>query len=89
MISSYVGENKEFERQFLAGELELEFNPQGTLAERLRAGGAGIPAFFTRTGYGTVVAEGKETRQFPDGHWYVLETAPVSYTHLDVYKRQP
>ncbi len=77
MISSYVGENKEFERQFLAGELELEFTPQGTLAERLRAGGAGIPAFFTRTGYGTLVAEGKETRQFPaaDGssHWYVLE----------------
>ena len=75
MISSYVGENKEFERQYLAGELQLEFNPQGTLAERLRAGGAGIPAFFTRTGYGTIVAEGKETRQFPDGHWYVLETA--------------
>ncbi|RPE79589.1 CoA transferase subunit A [Vulcaniibacterium tengchongense] len=75
MISSYVGENKEFERQFLSGELELEFNPQGTLAERLRAGGAGIPAFYTRTGYGTVVAEGKETRQFDDGHWYVLETA--------------
>jgi 3-oxoacid CoA-transferase subunit A len=75
MISSYVGENKEFERQYLGGELELEFNPQGTLAERLRAGGAGIPAFFTRTGYGTVVAEGKETRQFDDGHWYVLETA--------------
>jgi 3-oxoacid CoA-transferase subunit A len=74
MISSYVGENKEFERQYLAGELQLEFNPQGTLAERLRAGGAGIPAFFTRTGYGTIVAEGKETRQF-DGHWYVLETA--------------
>ncbi|MBB5014469.1 CoA transferase subunit A [Rehaibacterium terrae] len=74
MISSYVGENKEFERQFLAGELELEFNPQGTLAERLRAGGAGIPAFFTRTGYGTVVAEGKETRRFGE-HWYVLETA--------------
>src|SRR3546814_340662 len=63
MISSYVGENKEFERQFLAGELELEFNPQGTLAERLRAGGAGIPAFFTATGYGTVVAAGKETRE--------------------------
>lgn len=79
MISSYVGENKEFERQFLAGELELEFNPQGTLAERLRAGGAGIPAFFTRTGYGTVVAEGKETRQFGD-HWYVMETA----LHADV-----
>ena len=74
MISSYVGENKEFERQFLAGELELEFNPQGTLAERLRAGGAGIPAFFTRTGYGTIVAEGKETREF-DGHQYVMETA--------------
>ncbi len=75
MISSYVGENKEFERQYLSGELELEFNPQGTLAERLRAGGAGIPAFYVRTGYGTVVAEGKETRQFDDGHWYVLETA--------------
>ena len=74
MISSYVGENKEFERQFLAGELELEFNPQGTLAERLRAGGAGIPAFFTATGYGTVVAEGKETREF-DGKHFVLETA--------------
>ena len=74
MISSYVGENKEFERQYLAGELQLEFNPQGTLAERLRAGGAGIPAFFTRTGYGTIVAEGKETREF-DGHWYVMETA--------------
>src|SRR4051812_9616696 len=74
MISSYVGENKEFERQFLSGELELEFNPQGTLAERLRAGGAGIPAFFTRTGYGTIVAEGKETREF-DGHQYVMETA--------------
>jgi len=72
MISSYVGENKEFERQFLAGELQLEFTPQGTLAERLRAGGAGIPAFFTRTGYGTVVADGKETRQF-DGEWYVME----------------
>ena len=74
MISSYVGENKEFERQYLGGELELEFNPQGTLAERLRAGGAGIPAFFTATGYGTVVAEGKETREF-DGKHYVLETA--------------
>jgi len=74
MISSYVGENKEFERQYLAGELELEFNPQGTLAERLRAGGAGIPAFFTATGYGTVVAEGKETREF-DGRHYVMETA--------------
>lgn len=74
MISSYVGENKEFERQYLGGELELEFNPQGTLAERLRAGGAGIPAFFTATGYGTVVAEGKETREI-DGRHYVLETA--------------
>jgi 3-oxoacid CoA-transferase subunit A len=74
MVSSYVGENKEFERQFLSGELELEFNPQGTLAERLRAGGAGIPAFFTRTGFGTIVAEGKETREF-DGHQYVMETA--------------
>ncbi|RWB50453.1 MAG: CoA transferase subunit A, partial [Mesorhizobium sp.] len=72
MISSYVGENKEFERQYLAGELELEFTPQGTLAEKLRAGGAGIPAFFTNTGYGTVIAEGKETRQFGDRH-YVLE----------------
>ena len=79
MVSSYVGENKEFERQYLAGELELEFNPQGTLAERLRAGGAGIPAFFTRTGYGTIVAEGKETREF-DGKHYVLETA----LHADV-----
>ena len=72
MISSYVGENKEFERQYLAGELELEFTPQGTLAERLRAGGAGIPAFFTRTGVGTLVAEGKETREF-DGRTYVME----------------
>jgi 3-oxoacid CoA-transferase subunit A len=76
MISSYVGENKEFERQFLAGELELEFTPQGTLAEKLRAGGAGIPAFFTRTGVGTVVAEGKELREF-DGHTYVMERALV------------
>ncbi len=74
MISSYVGENKEFERQYLGGELELEFNPQGTLAERLRAGGAGIPAFFTATGYGTIVAEGKETREIAGKH-YVLETA--------------
>jgi 3-oxoacid CoA-transferase subunit A len=77
MISSYVGENREFERQFLAGELELVFTPQGTLAEKLRAGGSGIPAFFTKTGYGTVVAEGKETRQFAgrDGtpEWYVME----------------
>ena len=74
MISSYVGENKEFERQYLAGELELEFTPQGTLAEKLRAGGAGIPAFFTRTGVGTMVAEGKEIREF-DGHQYVMERA--------------
>jgi 3-oxoacid CoA-transferase subunit A len=76
MISSYVGENKEFERQYLAGELELEFTPQGTLAEKLRAGGAGIPAFFTKTGVGTVVAEGKETREF-DGETYVMERALV------------
>lgn len=74
MISSYVGENAEFERQYLSGELELEFNPQGTLAERCRAGGAGIPAFFTKTGYGTIVADGKETREI-GGEWYVLETA--------------
>lgn len=74
MISSYVGENKEFERQYLAGELELEFTPQGTLAERLRAGGAGIPAFFTATGVGTIVAEGKEIRDF-DGQQYVMERA--------------
>jgi 3-oxoacid CoA-transferase subunit A len=81
MISSYVGENKEFERQFLAGELELEFTPQGTLAEKLRAGGAGIPAFFTRTGVGTLVAEGKETREF-DGHTYVMERALVPEVSL-------
>ena len=74
IVHDYVGENKEFERQYLAGELELEFTPQGTLAERLRAGGAGIPAFFTRTGVGTLVAEGKETREF-DGHQYVMERA--------------
>ncbi|CAG9172606.1 CoA transferase subunit A [Cupriavidus respiraculi] len=72
MIASYVGENKEFERQYLAGELELEFTPQGTLAEKLRAGGAGIPAFFTKTGVGTIVAEGKEIRDF-DGEQYVME----------------
>ena len=77
MVSSYVGENAEFERQYLSGELELEFNPQGTLAERIRAGGAGIPAFFTKTGYGTIVAEGKETRQF-NGEWYVMETGLVA-----------
>ena len=76
MISSYVGENKEFERQYLAGELQLEFNPQGTLAERIRAGGAGIPAFFTKTGVGTIVAEGKELREF-DGEIYVMEHALV------------
>jgi 3-oxoacid CoA-transferase subunit A len=76
MISSYVGENKEFERQYLAGELELEFTPQGTLAEKLRAGGAGIPAFFTKTGVGTMVAEGKEIREF-DGEQYVMERSLV------------
>ncbi len=76
MISSYVGENKEFERQYLSGELALEFTPQGTLAEKLRAGGAGIPAFFTKTGVGTIVAEGKELREF-DGATYVMEHALV------------
>jgi 3-oxoacid CoA-transferase subunit A len=76
MIASYVGENKEFERQYLAGELELEFTPQGTLAEKLRAGGAGIPAFFTRTGVGTIVSEGKEIREF-DGSQYVMERSLV------------
>ena len=76
MISSYVGENKEFERQYLAGELELEFTPQGTLAEKLRSGGAGIPAFFTKTGVGTLVAEGKELREF-DGETYVMERSLV------------
>ena len=81
MISSYVGENKEFERQYLAGELELEFTPQGTLAEKLRAGGAGIPAFFTRTGVGTLIAEGKETRDF-DGHTYVMERSLVPEVSL-------
>ena len=81
MVSSYVGENKEFERQYLAGELEVEFTPQGTLAEKLRAGGAGIPAFFTRTGYGTQVAEGKETREF-DGHMYVMERSIVADVSL-------
>ena len=73
MVSSYVGENKEFERQYLEGELELEFNPQGTLAERIRAGGAGIPGFFTKTGVGTLIAEGKEHREF-DGETYIMET---------------
>jgi 3-oxoacid CoA-transferase subunit A len=81
MISSYVGENKEFERQFLAGELQLEFTPQGTLAEKLRAGGAGIPAFYVRTGVGTLIAEGKETREF-DGHQYILEHALVPEVSL-------
>src|SRR5208337_3345718 len=77
MISSYVGENKEFMRQYLAHELQIEFNPQGTLAERIRAGGAGIPAFFTATGYGTIIAEGKETREI-DGRGYVLERALIA-----------
>jgi 3-oxoacid CoA-transferase subunit A len=86
MISSYVGENKEFERQYLAGELELDFTPQGTLAEKLRAGGAGIPAFFTKTGVGTLVAEGKELRDF-DGETYVMERAlmpEISLVKADV-----
>ena len=86
MISSYVGENKTFEQQYLDGELELEFNPQGTLAERIRAGGAGIPAFFTKTGFGTQIADGKETRAF-DGENYVMETglvADVSIVKADV-----
>jgi 3-oxoacid CoA-transferase subunit A len=81
MISSYVGENKEFERQYLSGELELEFTPQGTLAEKLRAGGAGIPAFFTKTGVGTIVAEGKELREF-DGQTYVMERALMPQVSL-------
>ncbi|WP_420994342.1 CoA transferase subunit A [Cupriavidus sp. 30B13] len=89
MIASYVGENKEFERQYLAGELELEFTPQGTLAEKLRAGGAGIPAFFTKTGVGTMVAEGKEVREF-DGSRYVMERSlvpDVSLVKADVADR--
>jgi 3-oxoacid CoA-transferase subunit A len=77
MISSYVGENKTFAAQYLAGELQIEFNPQGTLAERIRAGGAGIPAFFTRTGYGTLIADGKEVREF-DGEMYVMERGLVA-----------
>lgn len=81
MISSYVGENKEFERQYLSGELELEFNPQGTLAERCRAGGAGIPGFYTKTGVGTIVAEGKEHREF-NGETYILETGLTSDVSL-------
>ena len=81
MISSYVGENKEFARQYLAGELQLEFTPQGTLAEKLRAGGAGIPAFFTKTGVGTIVADGKEVREF-DGEQYVMEKSLVADVSL-------
>ncbi|WP_262695840.1 CoA transferase subunit A [Kordiimonas aquimaris] len=77
MISSYVGENKEFERQYLEGELELEFNPQGTLAERIRAGGAGVPGFYTKTGVGTLIAEGKDHREF-DGETYIMETGLVA-----------
>jgi 3-oxoacid CoA-transferase subunit A len=77
MISSYVGENAEFMRQYLAGELELEFNPQGTLAERMRAGGAGIPGFYTKTGVGTVIADGKEEKEF-DGELYILERGLVA-----------
>ncbi len=77
MISSYVGENKEFERQYLSGELELEFNPQGTLAERIRAGGAGIPGFYTKTGVGTIIADGKEHKEF-NGETYILETGLVA-----------
>jgi len=77
MISSYVGENKTFEKQYLDGDLELEFNPQGTLAERIRAGGAGIPAFYTKTGFGTQIAHGKETREFNGDH-YVMETGLVA-----------
>ena len=83
MISSYVGENAEFMRQYLSGELELEFNPQGTLAERMRAGGAGIPGFYTKTGVGTVIAEGKEHKDF-DGETYILETGIV--TDLSIVK---
>jgi 3-oxoacid CoA-transferase subunit A len=89
MISSYVGENKEFERQYLAGELALDFTPQGTLAEKLRAGGAGIPAFFTKTGVGTIVADGKELREF-DGETYVMERSlvpEVSLVKADVADR--
>jgi 3-oxoacid CoA-transferase subunit A len=81
MISSYVGENREFERQYLSGELELEFNPQGTLAERCRAGGAGIPGFYTKTGVGTLVADGKEHREF-NGETYILETGLVADVSL-------
>jgi 3-oxoacid CoA-transferase subunit A len=89
MISSYVGENKEFERQFLSKELEVELTPQGTLAERLRAGGAGIPAFFTPTGYGTLVAENKETREF-NGRHYILEKAITGdFAFVKAWKADP
>ncbi len=81
VLASYVGENKILETRYMNGEIEIEFNPQGTLAERIRAGGAGIPAFYTRTGYGTKVAEGKETRQFND-EWYVMETGLVADVSL-------
>jgi 3-oxoacid CoA-transferase subunit A len=85
MVSSYVGENAEFERQYLSGELELEFNPQGTLAERIRAGGAGIPAFYTKTGVGTLIAEGKEVREF-GGEMFVMETGLLA--DLSIVKAQ-
>ena len=89
MVSSYVGENKEFERQFLSKELEVELNPQGTLAERLRAGGAGIPAFYTPTGFGTVVAEGKETKEF-NGRVYVMERGIVGdFALVKAWKADP
>ncbi len=89
MISSYVGENATFAKQYLSGELEIEFNPQGTLAERIRAGGAGIPAFFTATGYGTQVAEGKETREF-NGRHYVMERALFAdLAIVHAYKADP
>ena len=93
MVSSYVGENKTFMQQYLAGELEIEFNPQGTLAERIRAGGAGIPAFFTKTGVGTQIAEGKDVREF-DGQRYVMErgiVADLSIVHAyqGRHRRQP
>lgn len=86
MISSYVGENKEFERQFLSGELEVELTPQGTLAEKLRAGGAGIPAFFTATGVGTVIAEGKEVRQFKDQDYILEESLTADVALVKAYK---
>jgi 3-oxoacid CoA-transferase subunit A len=89
MISSYVGENKEFERQYLSGELQLEFNPQGTLAERCRAGGAGIPAFYTKTGVGTLIAEGKEHKVF-NGETYIMETGLVAdLSIVKAYKGDP